>query len=95
MDWNDALKVKFIRLYKVSFRKEFAINMGWYEGEVWRWTLSWTKRLSLKEKQDEEVLFNILQLHYPRRYQDNKITWCNNIEFSVKRLVSKAISTIV
>jgi len=81
--------VKFVRLYKVfSQRKELIVNMGWYEGENCRWTLSW-KRLELKEKHDEELLSSILQLHYPRRHQSDKINWSNNSGYLVKSLVSK------
>ena len=46
--------MKFVRLYKVSYqKKELIVNMGWYEGENWRWTLSWKRRLELEEKHDE------------------------------------------
>jgi len=32
---NDALKQKFAGLYNVSSqKKEFVVNMGWYEGEA-------------------------------------------------------------
>jgi len=89
---NEALKVKFARLYKISSqKKELIVNMGWYEGENWRWTLSWKMRLQPEDNQDEELLSNILQLHYPRTQQSDQIQWSTCSNYSVKSLVRKTI----
>jgi len=71
-------------------QKEMVSNMGWFEGDTWRWVLSWKRMLSEEESQDEVGLHNILQQHYPRRSSRDKITWGQGGHFSVKNLDSKA-----
>ena len=38
---NSTLKERFPLLYNVSSQKKaFVAEMGWFEGNTWRWTLS-------------------------------------------------------
>jgi len=64
--------------------------MGWFEGVTWRWVISWKRRLAPEESQNELMLFNLIQVYYPKRYQNDEVTWCNNNVFTVKSLYYKA-----
>ena len=66
--------------------------MRWFEGDTWRWVLSWKRLLSLEESRDEAMLHNMLQQQYLRRSLRDKIAWCQNESFSVKNLCSKAVA---
>ena len=97
--WEDiwkgdtSLQNTFPNLYRVSSQqKEVISNMGWFEGDTWRWVLSWKRLLSLEESREEEVLHSILQQHYSRRSLRDKIAWGQNGNFSVKNLYTKAVS---
>jgi len=96
--WEDywageaPLKQTFPDLYEVSSQqKERISNMGWFEGETWRWVLSWKRMLTQVESNAEQQLHNILQLHYPSRYTSDRLAWIHNGIFSVKNLYAQAV----
>jgi len=48
---DKPLQQDYPRLFGISSQqKEIISNMGWFEGQTWRWTLSWTRELSLEEQ---------------------------------------------
>ena len=45
-DQDTTLKNRFPRLYRISNKKnELIESMGWFKGDIWRWTLTWNKQL--------------------------------------------------
>jgi len=97
--WQDTcagqtpLQTTFPSLYRVSAQqKELVSNMGWFEGDIWRWVLSWKRILTEEESQAEIALNNILHQHYPRRDTRDKLNWGRGGHFSVKDLYRKATS---
>jgi len=63
--------------------------MGWFEGQVWRWTLSWKRELTLEEQIQLANLQGVQQ-HHPLRNEIDRILWCKKDTFGTKELVSKA-----
>ena len=48
---NSALKGRYPLLYNVSSQKKALVaEMGWFEGNTWRWTLSWGRELTEEEE---------------------------------------------
>jgi len=64
--------------------------MGWFEGRVWRWTLSWSRELTMEEQQKLQQLKDELANHHPRRNEQDMVQWGMNGKFSVKDLLQKA-----
>jgi len=51
--WTDGqpLKKAFPMLYRLSSQQQECIaNMGWFEGQLWRWALSWKQELTLEDQ---------------------------------------------
>jgi len=47
---DSSLQKAFPSLYKVSSQqKEVISNMGWFEGNKWRWVLAWKRVISWKK----------------------------------------------
>jgi len=63
--------------------------MGWFEGGVWRWTLSWKRQLSTVELQHTTELCNLLQQYPPARSKNHSVLWCKKDEFSSNKLLHK------
>jgi len=43
-------------MFRVSTQqKDMVCNMGWFEGDTWRWVLSWKRMLSEEETQAEDL----------------------------------------
>ena len=89
--WEDqwaghfTLKDKFPSLFSLSTQKSAMISsMGWFEGNVWKWTLAWKQELS---QQEDELLMQLTELlsgHFPLPNQEDSITWQGKKEYSVK-----------
>ena len=97
--WEDiwiggtSLQNVFPNLYRVSSQqKEVIGNMGWFEGDSWRWVLAWKRVLSLEESHKELQLHNILQQHNPRRSAKDSLGWGQSDKFSIKSLYAKAVN---
>jgi len=95
--WLDAwihetpLKTEFPRLFKKSSQQHESIaNMGWFEGQVWRWTLAWRKELTIADQYQLVKLQELLRQYYPSRQKADRIQWCQRSTFSTRELVSKA-----
>ena len=99
--WEDIwvggtpLQSVFPSLYRVSSRqKEVIGNMGWFEGDMWRWVLAWKRVLSLEESREELQLHRLLQQRNPRRSARDSLGWGQNDNFSVKSLYAKAVTQL-
>ena len=97
--WEDtwigeaSLQQTFPTLYKVSTqKKEMISNMGWFEGNTWRWVLSWKRMLNQEELLAEQTLHIIIQQHYPKRYLPDKVEWNQCGNFTVKNLYTEALN---
>jgi len=95
--WMDAwlvtepLKTAFRCLYVISAQKREVIsNMGWFEGNVWKWTLAWQRELVSEEITQLNLLQGLLQHHHPVKAARDRITWSNSRGFSVKSLLTEA-----
>ena len=95
--WKDIwlldkpLMVTFPELFLISTQKQERIsNMGWFEGMVCRWTLSWRRELRTEEQQKLMQLQNMLVKHHPRRNEQDRAQWGMSGNFSVKDLLEKA-----
>ena len=64
-------------------------NMGWFEGNTWRWVLSWNKVLNQEELSAEQSLHNILKQHHPQRNIPDKLEWKQHGAFTVKNLCNE------
>jgi len=99
--WQDKwigetiLQDVFTNLYALSSQqKEVINNMGWFEGNVWRWVLAWKRVLSTEECREEAQLHRLLQQHTPHRLERDKLLWDQNSKFSAKTLYVKAVNTV-
>ena len=59
--------------------------MGWFEGMIWRWTLSWTRELTLEEQHQLIELQDILGQHHPIRNDRDKVQWGTKGSFKCTR----------
>jgi len=91
--WEDnwtqdkPLKHLFPALYEVSSQKFHTIsNMGWFEGAIWKWTLTWQRELTQMELPLLDALSAVLLQNYPKQDEDDNILWQGNNTFSVKEL---------
>ena len=80
--WEDpwlqegTLKDTFPLLYKISRQKSELIGrMGWFEGNIWRWTLAWKRELRREETQQAATLFVVLAQNHPQCYEVDGIVW--------------------
>ena len=63
--------------------------MGWFKGEIWKWTLVWERQLLYDELQQVEDLCTMLQQQLPIRDKSDHVLWCKKKEFSAKKLLQK------
>ena len=90
---EEPLKQVYNRLFIVSSQKRETIsNMGWFEGQTWRWTLTWQRELTAEEQPQFSQLLGLLQHHHPVRNTRDIIKWGTKGTFAVKELISKANS---
>ena len=88
---TEPLKTAFRCLYMISAqKKEVVSNMGWFEGNVWRWVLSWQRELVTGEITQLNLLQGLLQQHHPVKAARDKTIWCNSGGFTVKSLLTEA-----
>jgi len=88
---SEPLKVTFGSLFGVSTQKnEIIANMGWFEGNIWRWTLAWQRELLSEEVTQLQSLHDLLQQHHPVRDERDGVHWSSNRGFSVKNLMNEA-----
>ena len=99
--WEDywtqdrPLMLLFPELYELSSQRFYTINnMGWFEGDVWRWTLAWQGELTQNEIHSLDSLSEILSQNCPRQDQVDTILWQNKNIFSVKEL-QRSVSKVV
>ena len=58
-----ALRELFPMLFTLSSQQlETISNMGWFEGQLWRWTLTWKRQPSPEEQEHIIELQALLQL---------------------------------
>ena len=95
--WLDAwtngqpLKIAFPRLYRLSSQQhDYIANMGWFEGHMWRWALSWRQELTSEEQLYLVQLQDLLQQYHPTQNEGDHILWCRKQSFTVKSLLSEA-----
>jgi len=95
--WSDVwanrktLKELFPTLFAISSQQnEIISNMGWFEGELWRWTLSWKRELSEEEQEHMISLQTILQQQCPVRNETDQLQWCGKSDFATKSLIVAA-----
>ena len=87
---NTTLQHAYPRLYKISSQqKEVIHNMGWFEGDVWRWVLAWKRVLNMEESREEESMHSILQQHSPTTAGRDQLAWDLGNNFTVRSLYSK------
>ena len=88
---SEPLKVSFGDLFGVSTQKnEIIANMGWFEGNIWRWTLAWQRELLAEEVTQLQSLQDLLQQYHPVRDERDGVHWSSNRGFSVKNLMIEA-----
>ena len=92
--WKDVwlkeqpLRLTFPTLYNVSSQKEETVSsMGWFEGRVWRWTLSWNSQLTDVAQQELGELQALLANHHPERNGRDTMKWGSKETFTVKELI--------
>ena len=91
--WADVnpLRVVFPMLYSVSSQQnELIADMGWFEGHLWRWTLSWKRELTAEEQAQLTNLQIVLQQNHPKRNVNDQVLWCKKEAFSTRSLVAEA-----
>jgi len=66
--------------------------MGSFEGEVWRWVVTWKRVLTEEESREEAILQTMLQQKYPRRTVTDSLHWGQEGKFSVRSLYRKAVN---
>jgi len=91
--WTDGqpLRKAFPMLYRLSSQQQECIaNMGWFEGHLWRWALSWKQELTSGEQIQLMQLQDILQQHHPTQNEGDQILWCRKRTFTTKSLTSEA-----
>ena len=87
---NITLQHAYPSLYIISSQqKEVIHNMGWFEGNVWRWVLAWKRVLNMEESREEESLHSLLQQQSPNTTCRDQITWDAGNNFTVRSLYSK------
>jgi len=94
--WLDAwinektLKAEFPELFRQSAQQcELVSNMGWYEGPMWRWTLTWKSELTPEQQAQVITLQGILQHHHPRHNAKDQLRWGNKSNFCTKGLMTE------
>ena len=86
---DKPLKQVFPMHYQISYQqKELIANMSWFEGQTWRWTLSWVRQLLHEEQSQLDSLQNLLQESHLKRNVKDMTLWCIKDTFSVKKLIS-------
>ena len=91
--WADEkpLKIVFPILYSLSTQKnELIVNMGWFEGPLWRWTLAWQRELTIGEQEQLSNLQVLIQKCHPKRDVTDQVVWNRKEEFSTRALVTEA-----
>ena len=80
--WGDPwllarpLKEEFPSLFKLStWNNNIIAQMGWKEGAIWRWTISWYKSFQLVELLDLEALTTLLEHYSLDSLGSDKILW--------------------
>ena len=77
----------FPRLYKLSIQKHAIISsMGWFEGQIWRWTLAWKREFSQEELQRLDRLTLMLANQHLLPDQQDTLCCKGKSEFSAKSL---------
>lgn len=82
-----TLKEKFPRLYNLSMQKDYVVmDMGYWDGLVWRWTLIWRRDFFQWEIPLFEDLQHILQQPVLNSLENDSVLWRFNPlgQFSTK-----------
>jgi len=88
---NKPLKEIFPSLFAISTQqKEIISNMGWFEGNMWRWTLSWSRAPSAEEQHQMMSLQDLLQQQQPDRDMRDQLQWCGKPILATKSLADTA-----
>jgi len=95
--WQDTwagerpLKVLFPMLFSLSMQKyDLIANMGWFEGQTWRWTLAWAREMDIVEQEQLDALQTLLQHTQPQRGVNDQALWKGKASFSTKALIAEA-----
>ena len=85
------LKSVYPMLFRLSSQQQECIaNMGWFEGLLWRWALSWKQELTLDDQVYLTQLQGVLQMYHPVRDRGDRILWCRKTSFSARALLLEA-----
>jgi len=86
------LKEVFPRLFRLSSQQdEIIANMGWFEGNLWRWTLVWKQEPTADEQVHIIQLQTMLQQHPPVQNGNDQLLWCGKPSFCTRSLVTEAL----
>ena len=86
-----SLKELFPMLFTLSSQQsEIISNMGWFEGHLSRWTLSWKREPSAEEQEQISTLQAILQQQQPDRNAGDQLLWCEKPAFATNSLAAEA-----
>jgi len=87
---DEPLKVVYRRLFILSAqKKEIISNMGWFEGGIWRWILSWRRELLPEEFTQLSQLQGLLHNHHPVKDERDRVQWSTKGSFTVKGLMAE------
>ena len=86
------LKEVFPRLFRLSSQQdEIIANMGWFEGNLWRWTLAWKQEPTAEEQVQILHLQTMLQQHPPVQNGNDQLLWCGKPSFCTRSMVTEAV----
>ena len=63
--------------------------MGWFEGQLWRWTLTWKRQPSTEEQEHILALKELLQQLQLVRDASDQLLWCGKPSFATKSLTAE------
>jgi len=86
------LKEVFPALFRLSSQQDETIsNMGWFEGNLWRWILAWKQAPATDEQRQILQLQTMLQQYPLVQNGTDQLLWCGKPLFSTKSLVTEAM----
>ena len=60
--------------------------MGWFEGQLWKWTLAWKRELTQNELQLADELYALLSHQHPNPTHRDTILWKGSPNYKAKDL---------
>lgn len=88
---NVPLKERYSALFHVSSQREaLVVDVGWFEGDTWRWALAWQRVLTEEEQHQVGQLQSMLTQSPMVRGGKDQLCWCDSAEYSVRAVLKKA-----